>query len=236
MSIRRLLFRGIFDMSARCFESPHEAMGWPSEEEHRALTEHLGRILAPGDGDRVLDMGCGTGHALATTVPSSATGVGLEPQRSLLERRVKDARLTYVQGEGWRLPFRDASFDRVSCTSVFQYLESLDEASRTVGEMVRVLRPGGRILLADLHDSRRKGWFPSQDHQDQSAFARPWLRWLQIPASMLFYHLLRWYHPDQISAWCPPGSRASVVSRPPQLVNAHECFDVLIEKDVTAGT
>ncbi len=49
-----------------------------------------------------------------------------------------------------RLPFRDDSFDVVSC---FEVLEHLDDPAGALGEMARVLRPGGSLLLSVPNDA-----------------------------------------------------------------------------------
>lgn len=116
------------------------------------------RVLARAEiagGEEVLDVGCGTG-TLAVGAARAAAGVrvtGLDPDRSILaraRRRAAEARLEirFDEGTSTALPYADASFDVVLSTLMFHHLP--DEAKReTADELARVLRPGGRLVVAD---------------------------------------------------------------------------------------
>src|SRR3954452_2978944 len=101
-------------------------------------------------GMEVLDVACGTGNA---TLPAARTGArvtGLDFAPGLLEiarERAADAmvEIDFVEGDAQRLPFPDASFDRV--LSTFGHMFAPDHR-RTADEMKRVLRPGGAIAVA----------------------------------------------------------------------------------------
>ncbi len=94
------------------------------------MLEALGDVR----GLRVLDAGCGDG-ALARRL------AGLGGEVAGLDRRGGDLR-----GDIRRLPFCDRRFDAAVCVLVLHYLDSPREA---LGELARVLRPGGRLVLAD---------------------------------------------------------------------------------------
>lgn len=99
---------------------------------------------------RTLEVGIGTGLNL----PHYAAGVdlvGLDPEPSMLavaqERAAELGQaVRLVEGDAMGLPFEDASFDTVLCTFV---LCGVPDDRTALGEMLRVLRPGGRLLLAD---------------------------------------------------------------------------------------
>ena len=117
------------------------------------------RVLARAaiaSGEQVLDIGCGTG-TLAMAAARAAEGVevtGLDADPSILARARKkavDARLKieFDQGMSTALPYADASFDLVLSTLFFHHLP--DDAKRqTTAELVRVLRPGGRLVVGDV--------------------------------------------------------------------------------------
>jgi methionine biosynthesis protein MetW len=92
-----------------------------------------------------LDVGCGDGGTSGTWLAGhSASYIGVDISSSAIEAaraRGLDARLITDASE---LPFEEASFDLVTCTEV---LEHLFEPQAAVKEMVRVLRPGGRLLV-----------------------------------------------------------------------------------------
>jgi ubiquinone/menaquinone biosynthesis C-methylase UbiE len=99
------------------------------------------------DGERVLDVGCGTG-SLARALLSSGTKtrvVGIDPTEdfvSFAKRRMPGPRAEFHVGIAETLPFPDRSFDVVLALLVMQ---EMDERSRAVREMVRTTRRGGRI-------------------------------------------------------------------------------------------
>ncbi len=113
--------------------------------------------LAPGQ--RVLDLGCGTG---ATTLAAKRACpgieiVGLDPDPKALARARRKAErgglaIDFREGFGDALQFPDASFDRVLSSFMFHHLEQ-DQKPAVLGEIRRVLRPGGRLHLLDFGGS-----------------------------------------------------------------------------------
>src|SRR6476469_3811293 len=108
-------------------------------------------------GQRLLDMGCGGGRHAFTAMRRGATVVALDYDASeLKEVRAtrgamieageipEDAPGGEVNGDALRLPFPDASFDRIIASEV---LEHLWDDTRAISELVRVLRPGGRLAV-----------------------------------------------------------------------------------------
>ena len=117
-----------------------------------------GRVLdcaAIQNGERVLDLACGTG-TLAIEVLERAPGArvtGVDGDPAILERaRAKAekarAEVSFDEGMSTALPYDDESFDVVLSTLFFHHLS--DESKRlSADEIQRVLRPGGRVVLAD---------------------------------------------------------------------------------------
>jgi ubiquinone/menaquinone biosynthesis C-methylase UbiE len=99
--------------------------------------------------DRVLDLGCGTGNAALEAARSGARVVAIDPAERLLEvarGRAAEARLPieFARGDASAIPADDATFDAV--LSVFAVIFAPD-ADRAASEMLRVLAPGGRLVL-----------------------------------------------------------------------------------------
>jgi len=106
-------------------------------------------VKAIGHPDRILDIGCGTGlltARLALERPG-ATVVGCDFSFGMLEQAAasRAAPAWWVQGDAMRLPFADSSFGAVACTESFHWYPDQAAALR---EFFRVLRPGGRLLVA----------------------------------------------------------------------------------------
>jgi ubiquinone/menaquinone biosynthesis C-methylase UbiE len=109
-----------------------------------------------GKGKRVLDVGCGTG-TLVLALARSAPGVdvvGVDADPAILEMARAKAgsagvQVEFIVGQVNALRFPDASFDLVISTLVFHHL--LPEMKRqALREIQRMLRPGGRLLIADF--------------------------------------------------------------------------------------
>ncbi len=97
---------------------------------------------------RILDVGCGTG-LLATRLSrefDGATLVGCDFSHGMLvHARGHGAPVAWVQGDAQRLPFRDASVDAIVSTEAFHWFP---DQRRALAEFIRVLVPGGRLLVA----------------------------------------------------------------------------------------
>ena len=117
--------------------------------------ELLVEQAAPAAGQRVLDLGCGTG-TLAIQVKQREPGAevaGLDADPEMLaQARTKaeeaGVELELTEGFSTELPYEDGSFDRVLSTLFFHHLDP--EPKRvTAREIARVLRPGGELHVAD---------------------------------------------------------------------------------------
>jgi ubiquinone/menaquinone biosynthesis C-methylase UbiE len=104
----------------------------------------------------VLDAGCGIGHwghLLARVLPLHVQFVGIDPEPLSLARAGERAiqfnvadRFRYYQGDVTALPFEDDRFDMVTCQTLLIHLKEPKEGLR---EMMRVLKPGGLLLVAE---------------------------------------------------------------------------------------
>ena len=167
----------IYDAAAEHWHDRLSLLGYP-----RAYEDLFDRLLADGtlrslhDGGRVLDLGVGTGAfslALAGKVaaPLRIEGVELSPSVLLraslnLDRVGVETRLHLRDVKD--LPFEENTFDAVIGAHA---LEHLDDPFAGLSEMVRVLKPGGPLIIATHHDVPdapwRAKWHPEHIAQDQ---------------------------------------------------------------------
>lgn len=116
------------------------------------LAQAAGRAVEAADllpGDRVLDVGCGTGNAALLAAMRGARATGLDPAARLVEVAARRARTAgidadWVVGDALALPFADGAFDAV--LSVFAVIFA-PRPQDAVAELVRVTAPEGRIVL-----------------------------------------------------------------------------------------
>ncbi|MDX6666210.1 MAG: hypothetical protein QOG68_2416 [Solirubrobacteraceae bacterium] len=96
-------------------------------------------------GKRILDIGCGPRGSLDWATDAQAR-IGLDPLAArYVELAVDTGAMDYVTGVAERMPFEDASFDVVA---TINSLDHVDDIARAAAEIVRVLRPGGLLLIA----------------------------------------------------------------------------------------
>ncbi|MFL6649928.1 MAG: methyltransferase domain-containing protein [Sulfurifustaceae bacterium] len=127
------------------------------ERRYREKLIALARIQA---GDRVLDVGCGTGTlAIAAQERAGSAGkvYGVDPSPEMIATaRRKAAKagtdVRFVEGSAEALPFPDASFDVILSTTMLHCLAA-DVQPRFIREAHRKLKPGGRFLAVDFGGS-----------------------------------------------------------------------------------
>jgi ArsR family transcriptional regulator len=117
-----------------------------------AWARALGHLLPPLD---VADIGCGDGYLTLEAARWARTVVGIDRSDEVLERakalatRRRVANVEWKKGDLSRLPLRDESVD-VALLS--QSLHHASDPERAIAETMRVLRPGGRLLILDLRE------------------------------------------------------------------------------------
>ncbi len=103
--------------------------------------------------NRVLDVGCGTGallKELAKDVPAeNLVGIDLCPEMLAVARSKLDSSVELYESPVEDIPFPDSHFDLVVSANAFHYFRSPGEA---LGEMFRVLQPGGYLVITDWCD------------------------------------------------------------------------------------
>lgn len=109
--------------------------------------------VAADDPAAIAEVGCGTGavtRRLAQALPDARiTAVDVDPAiLSRAARRNPGARITWKLASATALPLEDASFDAVVCSLVLHHLDPEPKAA-ALSEARRVLRPGGRLHVAD---------------------------------------------------------------------------------------
>ncbi|NDR56902.1 methyltransferase domain-containing protein [Aliiruegeria sabulilitoris] len=111
--------------------------------------------LRPGPGERIVDIGCGNGLLtleLARAVGEGGEVIGVDPSpdmRAAAEDRCRESRnVRILHGTADAVPLADETADKALSVQVFEYLSDVPAA---LTEALRILRPGGRLVLGDIH-------------------------------------------------------------------------------------
>ncbi|HJU89469.1 MAG TPA: class I SAM-dependent methyltransferase [Gemmatimonadaceae bacterium] len=112
--------------------------------------ERAGLASLPRGLERALDVGCGTGAVSRALSAQSRTVVGIDVSTETLalarRRTPRNAPVHFMLADAHSLPFSDSSFDCIVSVATLHHLE----AQHALAEWVRVLRPGGSLLVIDV--------------------------------------------------------------------------------------
>jgi demethylmenaquinone methyltransferase/2-methoxy-6-polyprenyl-1,4-benzoquinol methylase len=141
--------RSMFDRIAPVYDAMNRVMTAGLDVRWRRIA--AAAVVRPGD--RVLDAACGTGDlAVAARDAGAAEVVGVDFSARMLERaRRKSPAIEWVQGDILALPFPDGSFD---AATVGFGIRNVADLERSLRELRRVLRTGGRLAVLEITTPR----------------------------------------------------------------------------------
>jgi demethylmenaquinone methyltransferase / 2-methoxy-6-polyprenyl-1,4-benzoquinol methylase len=140
--------RTMFDRIAPVYDAMNHAMTAGLDRRWRAETARA--VVSPGD--RVLDSCCGTGDLAIACLRAGGRVTGLDFSERMLDRaRRKSDEVEWVEGDALALPFAEGSFD---AATVGFGVRNLEDLGKGLGELRRVLRPGGRLAILEITTPR----------------------------------------------------------------------------------
>ena len=135
----------MFDGVAARYDLTNTVLSFGRDRAWRRATREA---LGPKPGERLLDVGAGTGVSTAELARSGAYAVGSDISLGMLRagRRTRPD-VPLLAGDALALPFADASFDAVTISFALRNVADPDAALR---ELARVTRPGGRLVVCEF--------------------------------------------------------------------------------------
>jgi 2-polyprenyl-6-hydroxyphenyl methylase/3-demethylubiquinone-9 3-methyltransferase len=118
-----------------------------------ARMRHFSQVVEAWTGKVVLDLGCGGGFMAEALARAGADTIGVDPSGPAVDAAREHARLEnlnidYRIGTGERIPLPDEAVDCVVCVDVLEHVDSVDAV---LGEITRVLKPGGLFLFDTIN-------------------------------------------------------------------------------------
>lgn len=133
----------MFDGVARRYDLTNTVLSFGQDRWWRAVTR---RALAPRSGDRVLDLAAGSGVSTVELSQSGAWCVAADFSLGMLSVG-RDRGVPMVAADALHLPFADGAFDAVTISFG---LRNLVDPAAGLREMLRVVRPGGRLVVCEF--------------------------------------------------------------------------------------
>jgi SAM-dependent methyltransferase len=130
----------------------------PAHVVEHYLRKRTAFVAALCPAGRLLDVGCGTGVLAGRLADRGYEVVGVDPSEGMLEiMRAQRPGVEAVQASGAALPLESDGFDLVLTVAALHHVAEPEAVRKTLGEMTRVSKPSGRILIWD-HNPRNPYW------------------------------------------------------------------------------
>lgn len=136
----------MFDAVASRYDLLNDVLSMGQDRYWRSV---VARLVAAGPGETVLDLAAGTGTSTRAFTASGAHCVACDFSLGMLTEgaRRPGPAVSFVAGDALRLPFAEASFDAVTVSFGLRNVADTDAA---LGELLRVTRPGGRMVICEF--------------------------------------------------------------------------------------
>jgi demethylmenaquinone methyltransferase / 2-methoxy-6-polyprenyl-1,4-benzoquinol methylase len=143
---------GMFDEVAPAYDRTNAVLSVGNDALWRIATT---RAVAPRPGERILDLAAGTGTSSVALARSGADVVAADFSPGMIaegRRRHGDVpNVTFVEADATALPFADAEFD---AATISFGLRNVNDTRQGLREMLRVVRPGGRLVVCEFSHPR----------------------------------------------------------------------------------
>ncbi|MBB2976670.1 demethylmenaquinone methyltransferase/2-methoxy-6-polyprenyl-1,4-benzoquinol methylase [Microbacterium endophyticum] len=139
---------GMFDQVAKNYDRTNTVLSLGNDQLWRVATT---KAVAPRRNERILDLAAGTGASSVALAATGAEVVGADFSPGMIaegrRRHGGVSNLSFTEADATALPFADDEFDAVTISFG---LRNVNEPKKALSEMLRVTRPGGRLVIAEF--------------------------------------------------------------------------------------
>lgn len=146
----------MFDEVAAHYDRTNTIMSLGADRLWRIVTT---RAIDAVPGERVLDIAAGTGTSSAAIATSGASVVAADFSPGMIavgkKRYAGNSRVSFIEADATALPFADNEFD---ATTISFGLRNVVEPKKAIAEMLRVTKPGGRLVICEFSTPPNAAW------------------------------------------------------------------------------
>jgi len=138
-----------------CYISGREPRLWSQPEMYEDMVDSILALTEASAQSTILEVGCAAGFIAKGVAPRVKRYVGVDLARPALRvaRLLQLPNAEFRHSEGGKLPFEDATFDATFCYDVFTNFPTFDAGVPIIAEMLRVVKPGGKVLVGSIPDA-----------------------------------------------------------------------------------
>lgn len=147
-----------------CYIAGRDPRIWLNPEIREDLKRSILDLSGATAASRVLEVGSAAGFLAQIIAPhvGAFTGVDLAEEPLVVARRLGLPNATFLKAEGENLRFGADSFDAVFCYDVFTNFPNVSVGAPLIRDMLRVVRPGGKVLVGSIPDKARVADLPAR--------------------------------------------------------------------------
>lgn len=135
----------MFDEVAASYDKTNDLLSFGQA---RIWRSKVRKAISPKSGERILDLAAGTGTSSMALLGPGVTVVAADFSKGMIEEGKKRyPQLQFEYADAMQLPFEDSSFDAVTISFG---LRNVKDHKVALGQMLRVLRPGGRLVICEF--------------------------------------------------------------------------------------
>lgn len=137
-----------------CYVAGRNPFLWTDQDLLSDLKSHMSSLMQLDQNCKVLEVGCAAGLLAMLVAPNVGKYVGVDLAETPLgvARRLELPNAEFHQAAGENLQFGDREFDAAFCYDVFSNFPKFQTGELIIREMLRVVRPGGRVLIGSVPD------------------------------------------------------------------------------------